>query len=448
MIVNILLIILSVLLFFFNLDVQKEGLSTTSNSVLALEYVTTLVSAYFIIKTQLKEYSGKTKNRAFTYFLITFCFGLYWLAYNWTPYLHVGSGHWGFDAQRYYYYAIRTTMNENFVYNLNYRGIVDIYKFIMNVLGFDPLIPFFVNSLVFLFAVILLAKHISNRILHTNKFIHYFLMLIMIPELAYYNIMTSRELFCASFVIISIVYVDRFATEKKRWDLWKGILAFLFLTIIRPPFAFAVALAIGIWLMYNNKGKLSKYRTALMIGFLGIMLVGLFVSRSLGSVTDEGDLFDRASNSISGNVTETSIEGAYSESSISRLLIPHNTIEAIIFGFIRSFAYVVPEPRAVYAPWNVIIRIFNFKALGSGMPNLTAFIMLFFLRPVYREIRSLKKHSSSEAIYIYAFIVFFFVIGIFMAQFIHVRYRVVYDLLFFSIGIISKIRRKYKLKIE
>jgi hypothetical protein len=71
-------------------------------------------------------------------------------------------------------------------------------------------------------------------------------------------------------------------------------------------------------------------------------------------------------------------------------------------------------------------------------------LMLILIVPILRYVTKFKDVSSGEQLTIVMFVVFFFVIGTFMTTFIHIRYRLVYDLLYFSLGINAMLLSKYR----
>lgn len=437
---NILLFLISLILFIVNLW-APASLSYAPKVMLLFDYLVVIFVSYFMVEYELRNYTKKCKQYAITFYMLSFCIGLFWLAFSWTPYLEPNYDNWGFDAQKYYVMAKDILVNGYTNWGLNYTGVVYFYLGVMAIFGIDPLVPFFFNSLISLYAVLIISRFFTERVLKNKNAIVYFVMLLVIPEVIYYNMMASREIICMCAVTVSVIKIGYFARYKKKIDLFISLLFILTLTAIRPPFSLAFILGIIIWTICT-KGL--KYRKLIMFMGAIVITVGFLLSNSLGSQTTEDEISNRVSDTMTGNIQKFE-DNNYSSNSISLLLLPHNVFESVVFGTIRSFAYLVPSPYDLLHPIETIEHSLFFGGkVHSGLPSLTSFLMLIFIIPILKYIKNYKDISLGEQLTIVMFVVFFFVIGTFMTTFIHIRYRLVYDLLYFSLGINAMLLPKYR----
>lgn len=420
--VNILYII-ATFAFILNLSCPSE-LTNTNAIVLILEYLGVLFVSNYIIRKNLKA-GKKSKERYLAFFLIGLTVSLLFLHFVWTPNLPENSKDWGFDPQRYYYYSSMFVKGTPMFDGLNYFGIVFFYIGLFYVFGINPLVPLFINSLFVLYSVVI----ISNHFFAIGGKAKYFALLLLIPEVVYFNCIPSREIICLTMATIAIVKSYEAIELGNKKSYISVFLSILLMIIIRPPMGGGVIIAISLFIALRGHFKM-KY--LLIIAVLAIIVVqGLSVSSSLDThQTDTGSsLTEAVSDRISGD-NEEDATASYSSNSLARLLMPHNPVEFIVFGIIRSFAYVIIPPGLLLNP----VEYLNFSKPGTeGFASVTVILMMIYLPAVYRNIRRKIKGDNSFKIIALALITLFFLVGVFNTNIIHQRYRVVYDLFYFSI---------------
>lgn len=421
---TIILILFSLGALILNLDAPKD-LSSSSSFILFVEYMFTLCVSKFVINRLLKDYGVKVQYRYFNFFLIGLFVSLLLLAFSWTPFLSITNSNWGFDPQRYYYYACQIIEHEDSSFGLNYAGVVYFYVFIMRILGVDPLIPLFINSLLVLVAILL----VTRLIVSVNKvFIVNFAWLFLIPEIIYFNIMPSREILCMTTVIFIIVTFVRYLEVKKRVYLVVLLFEFLFLFLIRPPFTFSLFLSIFIFLLFFSKRKIGLPSILLLVVFS--VIVGGQLSTALGSMDNADNMQKSILEKVDGK-KEMNADFKYSENSLAAKLIPDNAIEFVIFGIIRSFLYLFPSPSFISS----LLNMKNAYGIGDAFVNMSSLIMMFLIPMAYVLLKNIKKEKNVIQIIGITFLIFWIVVGAFNTNLIHVRYRLVYDLLYFSLVI-------------
>ena len=137
------LLLLATLAFALNLNAPAE-LSDAPAILLILEYIGVLAIANILIRKGLHA-PKEMKIKYMNCFLIGFTISLLFLYFVWTPNLPENSKDWGFDPQRYYYYASMFVKGTPMFDGLNYFGIVFFYIGLFYVFGINPLVPLFIN---------------------------------------------------------------------------------------------------------------------------------------------------------------------------------------------------------------------------------------------------------------------------------------------------------------
>ena len=174
-----------------------------------------------------------------------------------------------------------------------------------------------------------------------------------------------------------------------------------------------------------------KRRTTRVLYFLLFISLIFVLQRIEGVVSSEND--SDIQSRVERSTDTDNIESSHSNAKTVSLLIPHNIVEYFIFGFIRSFLYVIPSPGLIFSP----LRAYSMtgKAQAPGPPNMTTMLLFlalpFFLKLVFSD----KFKKADIQIFATTTIVYFFVIGTFNPTIIHPRYRVVYDLLFLGLAL-------------
>jgi len=421
------LYLLATLAFLLNID-APVGLSNTPSIILIIEYLGVLWIANLLVRNKLNA-EKKEKSQFMAFFLLGLTVSFLFLYFVWTPNLPENSKDWGFDPQRYYQYATTIANGDIVLAGLNYFGIVYFYGFIFKLLGIDPLIPLFINCLLTLTAVIVVSNHFSK----VGGLPKYFSLLLLIPELWYFNTMSSREIVCMFLATISIIQGYQVVVKERRGFriIWP-LACLVLLIIIRPPMGGGVFVSIMAFMLFNKKKGGNRILNFIYItGLVLVIVLGLSLTNKLGGDggTTSSDLSEIVVGRISGDNSESS-EFQYGSNSIAARLIPHNTLEFVVFGIIRSFAYLIIPPAVFFSP----LEAFSInRPTTDCFANLTVIFMMAFIPIVFSK--CFKKNKTNERLKIVclSFLFLFFIIGMFNTNMIHQRYRVVYILLYFSI---------------
>lgn len=417
------LIIISFIPFSLSLD-PPEGLSYADPFLLFFEQIGMIVGGWYIINNVLKKYSLQTRTRYFNFYLLGLIISMILLRFLFIEEIQNSM----YDAARYYRYTLEVREYGRVTHGLNYFGVVYSYYWLMNVFGFDPLVPLYANALLTLYAGTLIARMADSK--NINKYVW----VIFFPDLLQYNMMTSREIFCMiGATICAVKYLE---IREKRTTAKIVVFAafFLLMAFVRPPMAAMLIVAIGLHATLMSGSK-HRTRNLVLISIMGLLiLLGFYFSDQLGSNFNQDFLTERVQKGLSGDVKA---RGDVREG-LTKMLIPHNTFEYFVFGIVRSFAYVLPAPSMVT---NFTTQFDPSQRYLEG--NLASLAVFFLLPFVYRGLRNYKKLPPHIQFFGITAVVFFFAIGIGLPALINLRYRTVYTQIYVVFGIYCYLHRKY-----
>ena len=310
-------------------------------------------------------------------------------------------------------------------------GVVNFYAVTMKILGMDPLIPLYVNSILTYIAVLTVSVFLGKS---NSLLTKYGWLLVLIPEFIYFNIMPHRDILCMAFMSICVTKLSDYSRLQDKILL---LLSFSLLFYIRPTMALPIILAQFCIFFFKSKARTT--RIVYTILFLSVVFL---MQRIEGVMSTENN--ENIESRIERSTTMAETDEEQSSSGLSSLLIPHNPVEYIVFGFIRSFLYVIPSPGIFFSPINALSM--EGQGQAPGPPNLTT-ILLFLCVPLILKLVYHKRYKDPNIQLIFTTtMVYFFVVGTFNTTIIHPRYRVVYDLLFMGLALWQFTSKKKKTK--
>ena len=420
--INPIILLLSFLALCLNLD-TPSNLSNTSSMMLIGEYFLVVCLAFVLTRKFLPTHSKDIQKRYFNAFLIGLIIALVIMPYTWTPWLNPNYDGWGFDSQRYYTWAKDYIFYDDLSFMLNGVGVVYFYIFFMEIFGVDPLVPLFINSIFCYFAILQVANYIGKD---NYAFLRYGWLLCLIPELIYFNMMPSRDILCMAFLTTCVVHLGTI-TEKKSKII--ALVSFILLFVIRPTMALPLIICVILNNLFFGKGGKKNYLYLIVI--IGVVVL---MSSVGGLMSSENDLSLSDRVSQAADTTGDLADGA--TGGLTNFLTPHNPIEYVVFGSIRSFLYLFITPDMIISP------IDSFSVLGEGqapgLPNITTLLMFLSIPAMLRLLRHKDYKIDKLRMIFITFCTYFFVVGIFNPHMIHIRYRVVYDVLFFTLVLYEK----------
>lgn len=293
------------------------------------------------------------------FWLIKLSACLFLLFIGWIPQLDPGYETWGIDPQRFYQYSWNLVLNDwSTTVNLNYQGIIYYYAFIFYLFGHNPVIPALINNLVTLVSTLFLIRCLYDfsPIRTSNHWRVAFLLLI--PEVLWYDVMTSRESLMASLIIFSVLAVGLFFVGKNQKNL-TNTLAILFFSsmcilVVRTSMLLPVVLSIAfINLLIKSRRKKNKVlKVFFLVSISCLLLSGPLVQSITGG--SDFNLF-RTLDQIQSFEKNIAIQSEWSEASIGLLLAPKDIWQSIVFIPPRMVLYLAsPLPKLNVSIYNLL----------------------------------------------------------------------------------------------
>lgn len=434
-------------LYFFTLSVGAfliiEHLGLAGYRTLAFFFLIATAGVWYCEQTRKRTHDPKLRRLSY-FWLIKLIITFVLLFAGWMPELEPSlSGSWGYDPQRYYQYSKELLLaNWDISWlSLNYTGIVYYYAVLFYIFGQNPIAPALLNAFVTLLGILFVVRFAYSTLpqpLFPRK-AWTLSLLILVPELLWYDVMTSRETLMAVLLIVtSLLLEQRIAPIKQKPAISPTSFAVIValaiggIVTIRTPMVFSVVSAVLIYSTVVKTGSSNRliFRFLLIAALAGLVLVGPQLQSAIGGYEfDIEDVISRVSS-----VDENTVESRqWAAQSIGRLLVPNNIVESALFLPPRMLLYIAaPLP-------NVDI---SFSALAAGswsewqrlMVIPTSVLMLFFFPYVLAGTqvswRQRKKYPSMLIMPV-AFWATFAVVaaGNYM---IHERYRIMFTPLLFA----------------
>lgn len=433
------MIVVCMLIFLFSLLIVNDIPGYLVNVPFVIYYLEGLLTAiigFLVISRILKTEPLPVRKKFFCCFLLAMSISLLYLQFTWIPYLHKEYGIEKFDPIRYYYGANELVRYGKTDAYMNYFGVVYFYAFFMRIFGISPLVPLYVNALLSLYASLTLYLFLTNR--GNKKMSKYFPFILFIPEVICFNALSSREIICMSSFTIVVVNLYELINYKSP-RLFSAIIYFFLLLMVRPPFGLLAILCVVFYFIVLSKKK----NTAIIFSviMIGVMFLGMNITHGLSDSTDA--FSEQLDVSKNRNVDE---EVAFKQNSLSAMLTPHNTIEFFVYGAIRSVAYLLLTPGQLADPINCFFRVSVTST--SFYTTWTTLLMMISIPILYRRIRYLKRQVEHVRYILICMMVCVYVVGTFMAGFIHLRYRIVYDLIYFGVVLYCLSNKIVDIKIK
>ena len=342
---------------------------------------------------------------------------------SWLPMIFDESN--GYDPIRFYRDANDFVESGwSFIVPSNYQGAIYYYSGIFFIFGHNPVITAIINSFITLIASISIFNLLlKNEFISRNR--NSIIFIILIPEIIWYDAITSRESLVSAIVCLTYYYTQKLFNNRSL--IYNIIIILLLLSVlaIRTTVAISLcsAMLISFFFCVSNKNKWKNVIKYIVISIILFSLAPTFQSFIGGSELNLFSAFSKV-QSYEDNIASELSEN-WSQNSIGLLLTPNNLFEAIIFTPIRMLLYIVsPLPNIQLA----------FSDAQQFLTMLTSLAYIYFLPYIIggSYISFKKRYTSPEyfSIYIFLFIIFLTVAG--GNIIIHERYRVMFSILYFS----------------
>lgn len=302
-------------------------------------------------------------------YLLKVLTSILFLNFIWIPYLNDSLSLYGdtlygaFDPVKYYFFAHIFEMN-NFsldaLPNVNYQGVIYYYGIIFKIFGFNAIIPAIINNLLSLIASLCILR-LGYIIKSERKRYDWVIGIIMIiPELAFYDSITSKESLCMIFFVF-VIYNFVIINIKRNNIISRSIAIFfmiIFLGLVRTSILIALGLTM-LTLSYifgRSKGRNKKLGSKIMLIVIAVII--LIIPIVTSKIGYEYNYSNVLSQSLVGDASNT-VEGfGEGQSSFTQLMVPKNTVQ-----------------RFVVVPMRFIINIIApFPQLTMNIENLFKFI--------------------------------------------------------------------------
>jgi len=367
---------------------------------------------------------------------------------GWITDLDPSSPNWGSDPFRFYYDAWATVQNNwiplstwdgyTFASGVNYTGIIYYYGFIFYLFGHNPVTPALVNSFITLLGTLFLVRCLYAFFPHRTDKDWYLVWLLLIPEVVWYDIQTSRESLMSVLIIVSVLSAGRYFVGVKNIKilgtlLLSGTTLFAVLAV-RTSMAIPIIMSMFFFVvLFRSQTMKGPLATVLVLGLvLGLMFFGPLIQNQLGGADVNYSNSLVASQSFENNVASSS-QMSWSDNSIGMLIVPRNAWQSILFLWPRMILYLsVPFPQVTvtlggllegtYPPWANLMNLLTAILMVSGFPYVLAATAMTF--------RNRKSFPAELIIPITFWITFIAVAGGNMI--IHERYRLMCSLLLFA----------------
>lgn len=407
------------------------------NSVFLLGFVS--VSGLVLCRSTQVHLNDPSLKILGYFWLIKLGLTIFLLYVGWMPQLdQATSDVWGYDPQRYYIQAQELIDNNwapEFI-SLNYVGVLYYYGAIFYVLGHNPVIPALINAFVTLIASLYLVK-VGYEIKGERSSRDWTLAFALIlPELVWYDVMTSRETAVAALLLFAMLTTGRYLARTAPVSLFKvliiGGLSVLAIGALRTSMLLPMVASVAFMalLIKPQRGRWVVQRTILSVIAAGALLLGtMFMTGYLGGYDFEVGKALQVAISAKENIALTS--GAeWSENSIGMLLLPEGVLQSILFLIPRMVLYLVAPLPKVFIPvsdllagdWRAWQKLFT---LLSSVINVLA--MPFVLASFVLSMKTRNANAAPFVFHISYWITFMAVAG--GNLIIHERYRVMASLL-------------------
>ena len=377
-------------------------------------------------------------NILITFWLLKVIITLFLLYVGWIPQLDPSTADWGYDPQRYYVDAWNLIENgwNPLAGSSNYQGIVFYYGAIFYLFGHNPVIPALINAFVTLSGCLFLIRCVYSFVPDRTAKDWTIAGLLLVPEMLWYDVMTSRETLMAVLIIITILSVGRYLFGVKNISLANTMLlsgvALIGILAVRTSMVFPVIGSIGVMLMLlRSKRKMGSLGKALIFVLaIAGMSAGPFIQNLAG-----GGNVDYLSELDNLQAVDTTFadEQPWSDNSIGLLLKPNNIWQSLLFIPPRMVLYLAAPLPNVAVPVTELIDG-SWSAWQSLMTIPTSAMMLlvlpYALAGTAQAWRLRRNQPAPLVLHITFWTTFMAVAG--GNIIIHERYRVMFTLLLFA----------------
>lgn len=311
---------------------------------------------------------------------------------GWIPQLDPTLSMWGYDAQRFYLQAQELIANQwlpQFV-SLNYVGILYYYGAIFFAFGRNPVIPALINALVTLLATLYVVK-VGYEIKRDRGPRDWTLGLaLLLPEILWFDVLTSRETLVAALIVFSLLTVGRFFAHTASISRLRLVVvvstSVLAIAAVRTSMLLPVVASILLMMLLvrtSTAPRLSKVAIVAAAMGAGLLVVPGMTGVLAGYGFDIGAVLTSVTTGSDNIALSTEVQ--WSQNSIGMLLIPNGFLQSLLFLPARMILYLVaPLPNILvslngllvgdWSAWQTLLilisSIINLIALPYALASL------------------------------------------------------------------------------
>lgn len=373
------------------------------------------------------------------FWLIKLVLSLFLLYVGWMPQLDPASTNWGYDPQRYYLQA-KELIDNNWVpdfLSLNYMGILYYYGANFYLFGYNPIIPVLINAFVTLIASLYLVRVGYEIKAHRGASDWTLAFALLLPELLWFDVMTSRETLMAALLLFAMLTVGRYLARISLISLVEVLtivgVAVLAIVAVRtsmlvPVFASIVLMII---LIKPRSKQMITQRTIIVISVVALLIImPALTIYFIGYNFNFGEALQTAFSAKENVALGPDLSLGWSENSIGLILMPEGVLQSVLFLPARMILYLLAPLPKIWVPINDLVAG-NFGAWQKLMTLLSSIINVFAipyaLASLVHSIKIRKANAAPLLFHIPYWITFTAIAG--GNLIVHERYRVMASLL-------------------
>lgn len=389
-----------------------------------------ILGLWLCYRTSIELEDPKLKILSF-FWLLKLIATFFLLYVGWMPQLDPINDSWGYDPQRYYFDAWGLVENDWVpVSGLSFQGIVYYYGVIFYFFGHNPAVPALINSFLTLFGTLFLIKSFYALLPNRTSKDWVGSGLLLLPEILWYDVMTSREsILWVCAIIFSYSFAQFWLINRKRFptrDIISILIALLVIVVIRPTLAlFSVIIMLLFFMLIkkvNSRGAgLKTFLLSLVFCAIGF---ASFIQGFIGN--NSVDYIALLINATSHGSNTANLMG-WSHNSIGLLFAPNNIFQSVAFLPARMLLYLLaPLPYinfslqglidGSWSDWQNIIELINV--------SLTLICMPYLMAGMHKAWRVRHQNSGGLAMQVIFWAIFVTVVG--GNIIIHQRYRTMF----------------------
>lgn len=357
---------------------------------------------------------------------------------GWIPQLDPSnSSSWGYDPQRYYQYSWDLVQQQWSTIGLeqNYQGILFYYGAALALFGHNPVVPALVNCTATLIGTLFIIRCAYSLMPTKTPADWYIAFILLIPEIIWYDVMTSRETLMAMLVAFSVLSVGKSLCGVGHSGAGKRLLlvciCLLLILTIRTSVIIPVLLSIWLMLLTLRSKSAANYGSKMSWFVFGIvaLMLGPLIQRLMGGYDIDYLFLIERLQSPELNVASNQDWG---EQSIGLLLLPTGPIQSVLFLFPRMLLYLAAPLPNVFVSVNELASG-SWNAWQTLMTIPTSVLMLVSF-PYVLAATSLGWSRRRDATGLLVFPISFWVNFAAVSGgnlIIHERYRLLFTLMLF-----------------